>query len=1366
AYILTDTTKHYRTTNRGHSWQDFEVPAGPAFVAEPLSFHFEDKDKILYQGVTCKAGWLGSSDCHEGTWYTTDNFESDPKQLLLPTRQCKFAHSSKEFKHKAPQNLIYCIGWEGTAYSSLSAKLLSSTDFFIKDTKVVTLPGGNKNSEGVLALAIVGKFAVVGVRDLSPSSQNDMLMYISVDAENWAQGIFPHTSSSKLRENAYTVVESTTHSLGVDVLLHPRSAIGTLFVSNSNGTYFVESLPNTNRNLEGFVDFETIYGIEGVGLANVVDNPLEVDGRGAERIVKSVITFDDGSSWAPIHAPSKDVDDKNIGCDTKDTDSCSLHLHSVTSLHNVGRVFSSPAPGYVLGVGSVGNKLKSYEHSDTFLSTDGGVSWEMVKRNAHKYEFGDQGSIMVLINDEEAVDLITYSYDSGKTWQDLDLGVKIRARALTTIPDSTSQKFLLVGSLHKSSIEDKKHPHAAIYLDFSPLRKKKCTPDQFEKWFARTHDHECLMGHKQWYDRKKPDADCYVGDKFTDPIEHEENCACTDADYECDFNYVKVQDKCEPLGPEPIPAGVCTNGDPEETYMGSSGYRLIPGNTCKGGNKKDEKVAKKCSQAQLPEGEISHQTFEFPGEIIQHEYFKDSQTILVRLRDGTIWQSNNEGYTWNQAVKDKRFVLFFIHRYANERAYLLTDTNEVHYTVDTGRTWKVLTAPDPPNVVGAWPIISFHPQESDWLIWVGGADCGSTKGKCRAIAHYSTDNGKKWMKIEEYVKACAWARDTDLKIDRQLILCQSYQDRMGDQRLYTQQNPVQLIEGSKFYKEKVKLFDNVVGFTKFSEYLIVAEYQPEKSALDLQVSLDGKHFALGLFPPSLRLENRAYTILESSTDSVFLHLTISDHRNAEYGHILKSNSNGTFYGLSIENVNRNIHGYVDFEKMIGLDGIALVNVVTNADEIILTGRKKVQSRITHNDGGSWKKLEPPARDSLKQSYECTSVRCALHVHGYTERPDPRATYSTPSVPGLLMAVGNVGEELLPYKDSDTFLSRDGGFTWEEVHKDAHLWEFGDFGSILVMVNDEQATDRVLFSTDEGLNWREYNFGEPMRVFSIVTVPSDTSRKFILFGYYPKSARHHVAVQVDFSSLTTKQCLLDLKNPDNDDFELWSPSEEREEQCLFGRKTLYHRRIRDRNCYVGDQEKIEATIKHNCTCIATDFECEFNYVRDADGNCVLGQGLEPLPNDDSVCKLGEEYWYDHTAYRKIPFSSCDGGERPDLGEKHICPGPKAHGFWFWFFWLCFPFAFCGLAAWYYTRKSGLARGTIRLPDYNRGYSGSYSGAGILETLASIPYYLLGIAGIAWEWVSSRSVRSRRGYRNVPVDEDAQVLRFEDEVEVEE
>jgi hypothetical protein len=139
----------------------------------------------------------------------------------------------------------------------------------------------------------------------------------------------------------------------------------------------------------------------------------------------------------------------------------------------------------------------------------------MVQKDAHKYEFGDQGSVMVIVNDEEAVDHVSYSYDSGKNWlagvfcsvrlmvadescrQDLNLNVKIRARVLTTIPDSTSQKFLLIGTLHKSEQKGDKRPHAAIFLDFASLRKKQCTSDQFERWYARTaKGKECLMGHK------------------------------------------------------------------------------------------------------------------------------------------------------------------------------------------------------------------------------------------------------------------------------------------------------------------------------------------------------------------------------------------------------------------------------------------------------------------------------------------------------------------------------------------------------------------------------------------------------------------------------------------------------------------------------------------------------------------------------------------------------------------------------------------------------------------------------------------------------------------------------------------------------
>ena len=123
----------------------------------------------------------------------------------------------------------------------------------------------------------------------------------------------------------------------------------------------------------------------------------------------------------------------------------------------------------------------------------------------------------------------------------------------------------------------------------------------------------------------------------------------------------------------------------------------------------------------------------------------------------------------------------------------------------------------------------------------------------------------------------------------------------------------------------------------------------------------------------------------------------------------------------------------------------------------------------------------------------------------------------------MLAVGNVGEHLAAYPDSDTFLTRDGGFTWEEVHKDAHIWEYGDQGSILLLVNDEGVTDHVTYSLDEGLTWRDYTFGERIRVRSIITVPMDTSRKFILLGMDPDKSDMSVAVHLDFSSITNVKC---------------------------------------------------------------------------------------------------------------------------------------------------------------------------------------------------------------------------------------------------
>jgi len=72
------------------------------------------------------------------------------------------------------------------------------------------------------------------------------------------------------------------------------------------------------------------------------------------------------------------------------------------------------------------------------------------------------------------------------------------------------------------------------------------------------------------------------------------------------------------------------------------------------------------------------------------------------------------------------------------------------------------------------------------------------------------------------VKTCSWARDKRLKADERMILCETFKKKDGSQR-EKGNKPMELVAGGGYYTKKEKLFESVVGFATFSEYLIVAE---------------------------------------------------------------------------------------------------------------------------------------------------------------------------------------------------------------------------------------------------------------------------------------------------------------------------------------------------------------------------------------------------------------------------------------------------------------------------------------------------------------------------------------------------------------
>lgn len=1341
AVILGGKKQHWITHDRGETWKSFKSKDIPSLSRPGIAFHASDPKRMIFHAEECKHTLF----CEDVVYYTTDGFETDPKLLSDEVMSCAWAKSTDIFTtgdEKLDKDRVLCIAKGKFSFFSSDHRIVVTDDYFESEPDEPVMSSG-QTVEGVTNIAAVKKYMVFAAKS---ERSTEMAMYVSDDTKTWHRAEF---GEHRLEEDAYTLLESTNYSMQVDVMTtRPLTgAMGVLLTSNSNGTFFTKNIEHTNRNSRGFVDFEKVSNIQGIVLVNTVENWEEVEKKGtAEKHIVSQISFDDGRTWESMKAG----DDK-------------LHLHSVTKQRNLGRIFSSPAPGIVMGVGNTGKRLESYDEGDLFVSSDAGLSWKKALSKPHIYEFGAQGSVLVAVEDGETK-VIQWSLDYGKNWEKMELKDKIKPKALTTTPDSTSLRFMLLAT--KGSGSDTKH--VTYGLNFGDLHESECKDKDFEKWPARVDDKgepTCIMGHVQYFHRRKADAKCLVVSKnFEDPEEDRETCKCTKKDFECDYNFKRDNEgKCVKDGPIIPPEGACEGG--KTTFKGSSGYRLIPGNDCKGGEDLSKEVERECKETTTPPvtGEIATEVTKFEGEkFIEYYYLEretnsagEDETVVMRTDRHEVYKSRDHGKHWEPILKDEKILALYPHQYDNDRIYMITPSEKVFYSKDrlsNVHSFEVKTAPNRDGV----EVLSFHPKQKDWLIWAGSRECKSNGDECLTAAEISKNHGDDWTTLLRAVRKCQFVYREDRPKSDDLVYCEQFVEENPEKSLT-------LLSSSDWFEHKEELKRDVINFATMSEYIVVAIKNNEKETLEVDASIDGTTFAGAKFPPNFHVSHQsAYTVLDSSTHSLFLHVTVNPKPDQEYGSIVKSNSNGTSYVLSISEVNRNGDGYVDFEKMQGIEGVAIVNRVANTKEVDGGKSKKLKTYITHNDGALWDLLPKP-QDPPEGKYECSgdSEKCRLHLHGYTERKDPRDTYSSPTAVGMLMGTGNVGEYLGPKKNADTFITSDGGLTWRFAAKGNWMWEYGDMGSVIVIVKEDEPVDYVRYSLDEGATWKEHKFGKEMNVQDITTVPSDTSRNFLLWG---KIGGDISTINLDFSSLKerSKQCELKDKDPNADDYLLWSPKHPSfEDNCLFGHVSEYHRKKTDRDCYNGNNNQLRHlhNIAKNCTCTRHDFECDYNYEPHPDGSCQLVKGLEK-PDPVAVCKQNPDLteYNEITGYRRIPLTTCTGGDELDstLNTKP-CPGKeelykKKHsisgaGL---FFAIVIPIAAAAGAGYWVFKNWDGKFGRIQLGDsVGSGYGGGgFDGdapwikypvmlvSGIVAVVAAIPM----VAGSLWRTVSTRLGRS--------------------------
>ncbi len=226
-----------------------------------------------------------------------------------------------------------------------------------------------------------------------------------------------------------------------------------------------------------------------------------------------------------------------------------------------------------------------------------------------------------------------------------------------------------------------------------------------------------------------------------------------------------------------------------------------------------------------------------------------------------------------------------------------------------------------------------------------------------------------------------------------------------------------------------------------------------------------------------------------------------------------------------------------------------------------------------------------------------------------------------------------------------------------------MYEFGDHGGLLVLVDDEEPTDFVMYSWNDGKDWARYKFSETkIRVRDLTVEPMSTSLKFLLMGVEDRfssvsitdGARglqpslmsmdrgiSEVVIQLDFSNVKSRKC-------SDADFEDWTLGGQ---ECILGQKTTYRRRKADADCYVGRDYSSAPQKPVTCECTEADYECDFGFYRDGSGNCVLS-GVDP--KEPPTCQKGQNY-NGSNGYRKNPMSACTGGKKLEGTTLRPCSG---------------------------------------------------------------------------------------------------------------
>ncbi|XP_075400770.1 VPS10 domain-containing receptor SorCS2 isoform X2 [Tenrec ecaudatus] len=384
-----------------------------------------------------------------------------------------------------------------------------------------------------------------------------------------------------------------------------------------------------------------------------------------------------------------------------------------------------------------------------------------------------------------------------------------------------------------------------------------------------------------------------------------------------------------------------------------------------------------------------------------------------------------------------------------------------------------------------------------------------------------------------------------------------------------------------------------------------------------------------------------------STDESQVFVAVQEWHQGDTYNLYQSDPRGELYSLVLEHVRSSRQAeenvLVDILEVRGVKGVFLANQKLDG---------KVMTLITYNKGRDWAHLQPPSTDLNGKPTNCQAPDCYLHLHlRWADNPYVSGTVHTKdTAPGLIMGAGNLGSQLVEYKE-EMYITSDCGRTWRQVFEEEHHVLFLDHGGVIVAVKDTSIPLKVLkFSVDEGHTWSTHNFtSTSVFVDGLLSEPGDETLVMTVFGHISFRSDWEL-VKVDFRPSFPRPCR-------EDDYDSWELRDLQGERCLMGQQRSFRKRKATSWCIKG-RSFTSALTSSVCECRTSDFRCDYGFERalapePSTSKCLANFWFDPSSPPDG-CTLGQTY-STSPGYRKVASNVCEGGVDPQHGAGPLqCP----------------------------------------------------------------------------------------------------------------